>query len=967
MSDCYYNLNNPTSKIRLPNLILDQQGDFETDYVPRDSIEWSEILRDNLIHFYSKCNYPYRNITDIPFGNPLKSEIRRFFIALDAYIDSPDPAIPEKLILKGSADKDFAKYLKRLKQKSVITSWGSEPYSTPDWWDKVDAYRINDIGQIFNFAYLIFFKDDVDDYLEGFSPVNINGEILSRFEETLFDLLPDRDSFDEIDRREVLLEVSGSMCIDNNFKSKPHYLQKPKELFFSKKRSPVKRSVIPVSPNNTRDSVLNRPADLNTISLIDKQVNEILRKMEGHIHLRDKDRCTKICKNLHEKYTLFLHRDLKKEGITKPRQLLKSMLRTLNRKYPDLFIFENYEFYDSFCLIQDGEKLFPERGHGLGCANSLTTLMQLTIHDLIVDELLDNIPNLDALEIALNDDFVVGFNDEYHVDSYWDMEEEILEGLGILRQPEKSFSSRNNFVIAERYFGTLGEHKKISYKLREVLLPLACFNIVHAKAYISAVQTYVEDDLVSQYIKEISQFWGYEFFPTEVSYPIIFGGWLNPKMNGVDLSLTYLDELPLKDYVFRGAKAAATRPIKKRSSKNFYESPSSFLLDLSRVPEKYLPMFDIEPIDIINDKYGRNLTRSEAFFKKFWRNLKTKRLKTFNKRLDMSLDDLILYIMKKYRNIEFYPCEDMVYKYHASNSFEVSIEDYYIDPNPKTALISYFSEIDYEFKEVFSVNFTEPDNFYIKGHRLYSKEAQRTLKSEKLSIFYEGIRHEYFFPDGFDPNEQYISPIKIGVVARNLNFFKGYPEKREIFKDLLIEEKREIFGRFLSLKEMIWFKSKGLTRTIIKRLIQHCHSIEDMSYVLDEFINLVHQRENTQEEIVYKQEIRSKDILTFADAVSEDGCSLFYAWRTDKSLYKVEKRVEQYWDELDCAIMQLSLSYMNFHNANEALDEILSGSKGEEIRIMSKIYNLENLEITTETDLSSAYDEGLSLFQEDDY
>jgi len=68
-------------------------------WTPRSACEWSPDLQNEMMAFFVKCDYPFRLISEIPFGDPLRSEIRRFFISLDAYIDSPNPVIPYKDIL----------------------------------------------------------------------------------------------------------------------------------------------------------------------------------------------------------------------------------------------------------------------------------------------------------------------------------------------------------------------------------------------------------------------------------------------------------------------------------------------------------------------------------------------------------------------------------------------------------------------------------------------------------------------------------------------------------------------------------------------------------------------------------------------------------------------------------------------------------------------------------------------------
>jgi hypothetical protein len=141
-------------------------------FLPRECINWSKELQNSLLQFFTNCSYPYRHIFHIPFPGALKSEIRRFFISLDAYIESPNPVIPEKDILYGSTYLDYAEFLKRVKRKSFETTWKAKNFEDPSWWKEVPRYIINDIGDIFNYSYLIFWKqEDPDDYLFGNLPL----------------------------------------------------------------------------------------------------------------------------------------------------------------------------------------------------------------------------------------------------------------------------------------------------------------------------------------------------------------------------------------------------------------------------------------------------------------------------------------------------------------------------------------------------------------------------------------------------------------------------------------------------------------------------------------------------------------------------------------------------------------------------------------------------------------------------
>jgi hypothetical protein len=895
-------------KVLAPSIKLDADGIGE-GYLPRNCIPWSESLKNELTYFFSKCSYPYRETQSIPFSDEIRSEIYRFFLSLDGYLESSNPVIPEKDILYGAADIGYANTLKRIKRKSFLKTWRADPYEFPDWWDDVPDYVINDIGDIFNYSYLIFFKEDDPMDIE-FSKieVNIDPKWLKKFKDTLREILP-WDGFNIVEEFEILTTLSSSMCYDNvrNEKS-PHYLKKSKFLKFSKRMGKSKRSVIRVSPCNTRDSVILCPDDLNTISLMDKQVSEILKKIPQHIHLSDKTIVKQRIDSLFRNFDLFVQRDIRKEGLTKPRELLKAMLEVLHDEYPDIKIFSYTDFYDSFCVLDENdEEIETKRGHGLGMANSLTTLMQLTIHNLIVEELSNDIPDIDARCLALNDDFVVAFNDDYHMDEYWDMEDEVMGYLSILRAPEKSFYSYRSFVLAENYITPDGWWEKESYQRRELLYPLACYNIVHAKEYFISAQCFTNEKYARSYIGEIVSKWGYEFHPNEVALPSIFGGWLNDSISGVDMSLKALDAAEYNSLIPKGWKACRYKFHVQRKGDNFL-SPLFELMGSPIIPDEFRDQFDNITMNELNSKYGKVLTKSTKEFKKYWVDLREGRLKIFKKDIKMTFEELILEVNKTLECKQFYPCDSMVHKYHRGNYIGVNIKDIYIDPNPKLALVSKYNETSYEFKEDYSIRFTQPDSHSNKKSNLYSKEVEKSIKNRDLANLIISQDSEVYYPDenSFNPAEQYLNPIGIGEVITKINWGIGYPELKDEFKHPLIESKRSVFGRLLTIDELQEITRSGITREVLKLIIdKDLDIIETIKFlsenreeapILDKLIKPEPVEEIPQ---TGEFEIGIPDCLV-------DGVPKFWKYYQDKNqgTYTfLSKDLERWFGQLSCLII----------------------------------------------------------------
>jgi len=974
MSQGFFESEN-SQRVRSKRVPIKSDSQFEfKGYLPREAIPPSEALTSRLITFFMKCDYPFRMIEPIPFEEPIRSEVRRFFLSLDAYIDSPNPVIPYKDILYGAASPGYSDYLKKVKRKAFQSTWHVDNFSIPEWWNDIPTYTIKDIGDIFNYGYLIFWEEpDPDDYLEGFKDVSISEKTLKHFKERLRDLLPDRKSFEKIDEFEVLKTISSSMSYDRkNDKSLPHYRQKCKRLYFSDSIGTCKRSVIRVSPSNTRDSVLLDPADLNTISLIDSQLIEILAHMSGHIHLRNKNEITKRLKSLSNNYEFFIQRDLKKEGITKPRQLLKAMLEVLHEEYPDIYIFGFTSFFDSFSLKVGDQIVIPRRGHGLGMANALTTLMQLTVHSMVEDRLLDDIPGLDTDVLCLNDDFTVGFNCEEHVDAYWDMEDEIMDELSLIRVPDKSFVSRYRFVLAERYFIYSDEYEKVSYQLRELLMPLACYNVVHAKMQFIAAQVFCDSKIVDLYKDEYSEYWGYELYPTEFDYPAKVGGWVNEKILGIDMTLVSLSNLELKSYVWKGFNAAKTQPYIKGYGPNF-QAPIFTLLGSPKIPEEFSNFFDILPQSQIDWKYGRMLRSNSKEFCRYWDDYKSDRLKSFNKDNNITFDDLLCEIISHYNTDQFYPCDDMVKQYHPGNIFQVNINDIYIDPNPYLALVSKFNEIDYKFKESYSIRFSNPDTYTKKTADLFSKDIQRSIKTETISNLLIGHYHEILWPrDEFHPEEQYINPIGLGATIALIDWGRGYPEVYDRFKNTLIEEKREIYGRLFTLEECIKITEYSVTRSQLKIITEYAnHTGENLCDLIEYIAEKAYIPEEFEEPIKYEiYDDRDPYLIGIPDLFQE-GLPKLYLWRNDRDSFRFEDQLtyEFIWrmndlinsqmgnDWNDKIIQQLPLDVQRYKDYHPILKEIIERAQLD--RIFEATPSL--LESEETGDLLSAF------FEEEDY
>jgi hypothetical protein len=352
----------------------------------------------------------------------------------DCFFD-PRYVFDEK-IQKRNKDKLFAHKMKML-------------YGVPLEYDEryqTSESRVDDISKIWNPEWFPNYDQTSNDIFEyGNLDIKTNKEYIKLFEETARDLLSNIDlsTIDIIEMPDVVYSESVAPTADKL--GTVYYKNK-----FKMKINPCRREVISVGNTNVRDTIVSSIAYRRYTQLIDKQLLEILPYL-GYPGMGSTEKQLDAGLNrLAKKCFYWYCRDFKKEGITKPRYILSILLKILYKR-TNLPAFR-INPYDYFKVTENGIDITPKRGHGLGFANALTTLMQIVIHTMNIRK--NNLNNCDAA--FYNDDSVVGFSDSddiYHdLVIYHETDYEILEGLGLVLNKKKSFFSDVGFVFCEEYY-----------------------------------------------------------------------------------------------------------------------------------------------------------------------------------------------------------------------------------------------------------------------------------------------------------------------------------------------------------------------------------------------------------------------------------------------------------------------------------------------------------------------------------
>jgi len=613
-------------------------------------VEFSTILADNLVSQLTRCFS-----SDDPFSYSFKptgvpeadGELSRFRYALLSYRDSYKPVMTVDFLINGlRKGSEFISELKRIRVKSFVRSIDGFFAEFDEDMDKTISIPIEDIGQVFNFRYYFFWESpDEHDEQYFFKPLKKPPkEDLDRFEQVVYDLLP--DEVEKIQEEEILLDVTSSKGLGpRNEKSQPVW--KLKESFNHFTREPLfgKSSFLQTYPGSTRFAITLSVPHSNTIKLIEKQVAEIAAEVPWSAYVKDPDEFDKRFKRFHSEHTFFYCRDLKKDGITKPRFLVQRTLAAIKRKYPDLPANKYFEIFDSFSFQQDGIIYHPPRGVGLGMSAAITTIIQSALFKITLEDMrdadIDIMGEINALEY--HDDMEIGFTEECDFHVYDEFEDRTMIRYGCIKNKKKSFYGKQG-VLCERYSGKF--NKKDSMIKYVLYLPFAACNIVHAKQMFVQSLSYLNNPREDwyPYLQKLVDFWGYEFCPNEVHYPASFGGWLPSRYSRVDTSLVALSRIPEYQVALMNASRLHELPYKgKDEDDKVYRSPFSQIypgLDYGDQGKTYfvnLTHNDMNKMFKNRDRFGST--------KNFWTYNLNQRNKIFNELKDIKLDEKEVYLM----------------------------------------------------------------------------------------------------------------------------------------------------------------------------------------------------------------------------------------------------------------------------------------------------------------------------------
>jgi hypothetical protein len=796
--------------------------------------------------------------------------------ALEAYRKSPNPVLSINLLIDGLTDINFAQKLKKYRTKCILYTTENELIDPSDIEEETfPVVCIEDVGDVFNYAYYFFWKEEEEDDLTNSElPLNRISELdRKRLRESLLEILP--DDIPIVEEEEILFQNSSSSGLDPiTMKSKPVYILKETCNKFDTSPSITKRSFIHVYPCNTRDSVIQSVARTNSIKLIEKQVQEIVEETRYSLHFRNPEKFDKHLQSFFRENNFFFNRDILKEGITKPREILKIILEVLLEKYPRCPAWKYRGIFDEWIVYDPVNETVSKRkrGHGLGMANSLTTLMQAAIFNIIINELLDK----DTLQgkidaIFLNDDASIGFETEDDFDTYIDFEEDVFERYGLLRKLSKSHKGLL-LIFCENYFCRTVPNisRKTSYKLTEIFNIFAAQNIVHAKMISGNLSKHILLRDIDYFMDDITRFWSYEFYPEEAKKPTLFGGWLSPAIQGIRIDF----ELYSGTYKEQRAVLAITETAglrkKVKGSKRTYLDAISRKYPSIQLPEELERRFNIrQPISSITEKMARfgSMEEAEASFIDF----KERRQHLFKEKMKtlLSNEELYHYVRKNFENKDFLPPKsvigEIIYPTYISGKRK------YRSANPLLSMIKFFHRgmipnniIPEKFSALYDINICRPTSDERREVYRYIKYGRDTEIS--LDEYYKYNHH--LFEEGHD---HYLNPENLRAAAEILWGIIGLPIPRKDL-DTRFNDEEIALKKLLLNQEIGSFVEVFLKRNFIIESIDFYKEVQK-----DLQIKLSKKRE-TSKQSLYKTNTEL--------SVRKFGMGDYWTWKYDTSHYK---------------------------------------------------------------------------------
>jgi hypothetical protein len=422
---------------------------------------------------------------------------------------------------------------------------------------------------------LPFWKEECEDIRYSFLPCKeIPKKIENEYKSALREIIPKNINLDiNLDRFLEHYSNSSSYLMSDN-KTMPHLVQAWKTVPKIPKEYNCRRCEIAIDPGNIRDTVILEPDSLFAVEVFGQKILRLLRaipqSLMGQSNVELERRVKHLLKRGKEHSTY--RRDYKKEGLARPRHLLRYTLDVLTELYPghfeDFYLFLRYNLRlnrDIPGIGQEDEILHPTRGTGLGMMNELVTLISIALYEMtlsrIETELVPNIRTKIKAGVWNDDSAFVG---KYkYTDLFRQVDIQVHNDLDYILSEDKCVVLKNgSWILGFASSETYNVDKDYFFRFI-IWSKFHCKNIVFAKNFIRSL-TYPKT--VMDTVKEFIANFGYEFYPEENTMPAAFGGWLKPRDQGMDTTLLSIDScnLELLNRQYKAYLAEQERPSRMK-------------------------------------------------------------------------------------------------------------------------------------------------------------------------------------------------------------------------------------------------------------------------------------------------------------------------------------------------------------------------------------------------------------------
>jgi len=541
------------------------------------------------------------------------------------------------------------------------------------------------------------------------------------------------------------------------------------------------------------------------IRWIEINLSTMLRDKRNGMKMRPMDIRSRMKKNLFYSYC----RDFKKEGLTKPRNLIRIMLREL-KESTGFASFDCENFFDEW-VVEEGDKVYKTlRGHGLGMANSLTTMMQI-----ILEEMVSKICNVAVVDsLYCNDDAWISLKSDADARNYSGTDRFVCEQLGLKFKEKASFVAKGEGVFCEQYVrqGDQSYSDKESHHYMAFYNLIKCANVADAKERASCVD-YAR--VPKAFMKDIMDYWGWILFRNEFTRASLLGGWFKQ----LDGSTNYVYVNKFKDDFLGREEFAARKAYQEIKLEHFpWEKRSVKERLYDYFSEEFLACSEIKPF--LEAKEIRRVSFDPFEYKRGWDKYLEKLKKSFSnwqKAYDllgnrMTYGEAYLEDEKANPMIDFIPPKGMRTEelrnevvYEWSTGFQHPYKGFGIEKNQN---LFNSSEGDNRYNLINRCAYIQLGNSHVPGEKANWDSAKR--RAIQLGVQLKNWE-AFILPNDSDMN-YFHNPFDY------LSFCDRYgSEYKILLPDHVPEEKRKIldlrkryYGRELTVKE--WMEIGSLSQ-----------------------------------------------------------------------------------------------------------------------------------------------------------